>query len=469
MFNNMLYAVKRRMIDEVEGAFHEHPAFTEKVRVYNKFPYEERVQYGVVLSNTSASQLRLSADNYLTDLYSHVRLARETNYPGLSIEWVRENPMDVTKYFTENVSAQLGPTQRMFRTSYQILSGNGNTAYATNVGQIVVQINGMDVLPEYVNGERGVVMLRSATAATDVVEVSYYCRKIVPPGIYVFDFPEDNQFYVAPIYIINKELVLENTTGTEITASLANQNVYPKSDYLFRLYRSSTVPIVMVRGVDYSIDYPTGVITFLQPLDKGYNLYADYRWQPTNYVNGPYTFEPYQENHEVLPGVVLAIGRRAKKGDRQVIIVSKFREDQAMVYGGHWTMSLDFKVIAKDPIQMEEMTDQVVSYLWGTRKNALENEGITFNSIEPSGESEETFIEGEMYYESNVDISVQTEWQAFVPYLYSIKEIIPDIRFWPGTKEYEVSKDLQVVTLKAVETDTRMVLKYPTAGYEKLT
>jgi len=471
MYNNMLYAVKRRMIDEVEGAFQQHPAFTDKVRVYNKFPYEERVQYGMILSNTAANQLRLSADNYLSDLYTHVRLAQESNYPGLSIEWVRENPMDVTKYFTENVSAQLGPTQRMFRTSYQILSGKGNTAYATNVGQIMVTVNGMPVLPEFINGERGVVLLRNSTASTDVVEVTYYCRKIVPPGIYIIEFIEDNQFIVLPIYIVTKELVIEGTTGTEVTASLANDNVGPTSDVLFMLYRNSTVPVKMIRDTDYTITYPSGDITFLRPLERGYNLYADYRWRPADYNNGPFTFQPYEENHEVLPGVVLAIGRRAKKGDRQVIIVSKFREEQARIFGGHWIMSLEFKVIAKDPIQMEEMADQVVGHLWGVRKNVLEYEGITFNSVEPSGESEEVHIEttGDMYYESTVSINLQSEWQAFKPYLYSIKDVIPDLNVWPGTHEYTVSKDYQLTSIGPLEADTRTVLKYATMGYEKLT
>jgi hypothetical protein len=42
MYNNLAYAVKRRIIDEIEGAFEKHPAFSDKVKVYHKFPYAER-------------------------------------------------------------------------------------------------------------------------------------------------------------------------------------------------------------------------------------------------------------------------------------------------------------------------------------------------------------------------------------------------------------------------------------------
>jgi hypothetical protein len=85
-------------------------------------------------------------------------------------------------------------------------------------------------------------------------------------------------------------------------------------------------------------------------------------------------------------------------------------------------------------MQMEQMADHLVSYFWGQRKNDLEFEGITLNSVEPSGESEEVHIDttGDMYFESTVSINLQSEWQRFVPYLAIIKLkniiLIPDLR-----------------------------------------
>jgi len=69
--------------------------------------------------------------------------------------------------------------------------------------------------------------------------------------------------------------------------------------------------------------------------------------------------------------------------------------------------------------------------------------------VEPTGETEETFIEGtgDLYYESSVDISVMTEWQRFVPYLITIRDIFVNF---------------------ILEPDVREVIKYPTEGYERV-
>jgi hypothetical protein len=109
---------------------------------------------------------------------------------------------------------------------------------------------------------------------------------------------------------------------------------------------------------------------------------------------------------------------------------------------------LDLAVIAKDPIQMAEMTDQIVNWLWAVRKNQLEFEGITINSVEPSGESEENFneVSGDLYYESSVAINVQTEWQHFVPYDFYVS--LKNIYLYP---------------------DLRPTFKGPIVGYERLT
>lgn len=469
MYQNLLFAVKRRIIDECEAAFQQHPAFTEKVKVYNKFPYEERIQYGIILRNTSASQLRLSPDNYLSDLLSHVKVAKQSNLPGLSIEWVRENENGITKYVKdEDVSSQLDPTQRMFRTQYQILSGQGNTKYANNIGQVLITVDGVKVYPEYVNGEKSVVLLSRAPSSGAVVKISYYRRYLAQPALYYIDFISDTSFVVQPIYTIDNEVVIEKTTGTEVTVSLANQRIEPNSVDL-TLTHVGAQPIYLTENTDYTIVLSTGVITFLTPVLRGYTLEADYRYQDPNYNNGPHDVGPYQEVHDVIPGVVLCVGRRAKLGDRQIVIVSQFQEPQARIYGGHWQMSLELAVVSKDTIQVEEMTDHLISQLWGIRKGYLEHEGITLNSVEPTGESEESYIDvtGDLYYIHSVSINLQSEWQEFVPFLFEIKRIVPNIQYTPETKDYDVSHDLNI-TLSEIQADPRPVIKYPTMSYEKL-
>lgn len=449
MYNNLQNAVKKRMLDETEGAYRTHPAFSSKVRIYNKFPYEERIQYGVVLRNTSASQIRLSPDNFMSDLFSHVRLTGEEKYPQTSIEWVRENQGHVTELYEENVSSRFDGTVRVFNTTYEIVQGPGNTHYANSPGQVKVKINGTETVSKYVYGEDKEIWLYRAPQSTDTVTVEYYRRTIEKPGMFTLDFTGVNQFTVSALYIIENEAVITKIAGTETDADLVNQNIKEDSENLIIGYSDERGRLYsLIKDTDYTIDYTTGHIDFLVALDKNYTLYADYLYTPSSYSAGPYTFKIYQEIHTAIPGVVISIGRRAQKDDQQIIFVSEFREQQAKIYGGHWEMSLEMAVIAKDPLQMEEMSDRLVEYLWGERKNILENEGITLNSVEPTGESEEVHIEttGDLYYESSVSISVMTEWQLFEPYLpiYRIKDIV----LIPSTKP---------------------VFKGPIVGYERLT
>jgi hypothetical protein len=463
MYQNLFYAVKNRILDEIQLAFADHPAFSDKVRVYNKFPYTERVQFGVILRNTSASMLRLSPDNFMSDLFSLVRLSLQnttlpgsTNNTGSGIEWVRENQGFITQYITEDVSSQLNSTQRQFKAANPILAGPGEIQYADSPAQAQVTVNGAPVMAESLDGKTQLVLLESAPLDGSSVLISYHIRRIVPAGIYTINFTQDAdevnripaQFTITPLYVINKEPFIERTTGSETNIGLLNQNVEPNSEELIFSYTNGTFIDFLTKGVDYSINYNTGVITFLHPLQPNYSILANYRYVPTGFNSGPFDFKIYQEKHDVLPGVIISIGRRAKKGEQQIIEVTQFREQQARIYGGHWEMTFELGVIAKDPIQMAEMTDQVVSFLWGTRKNILEFEGITLNSVEPTGETEEVHIEttGDLYYESSVSINVQTEWQNFVPY---------DIRV--RLKNIELSADL------------RPVMKGPLVGFERLT
>lgn len=470
MYQNLLFAVKTRILDEIQDAFNEYPNFSEKVKIYHKYPYEERIQYGVVLRNTSASQVRMSADNYLADISSHARLARQSNYPGLAIEWVRENTLEITKETEEDVSNQVGPTQRRIITNHQICAGGGDTRFADNIGQVIVKIDGEQVFPEFVDGKTKIIMLRDAPLAGSVVKVHYFYRNIVNPGIYVIDFTEDNQFVVGPIFIIEEEVVIEGASGTETSASLDHNLIYPSTEELYLKSKNGGNPIILRRDTDYSIDYSTGDITFLNPLEKNFDLLADYRYQP-GYSWGPFTFRPYQEIHDALNGVVICIGDRAKKGDQQLIVTSQFREPQARIYGGHWDMSLEVAVVAKDPIQMGEMADHLVNYLWGKRKNALEFEGITLASVEPGGETEESFIDltGDLYYETSIGIMVMTEWQEFVPYFFKIDKIPVNLIeiLEADFSNYLIDQNNNMV-YTAVTADMRHVRRYGTKAYEKV-
>jgi hypothetical protein len=446
MYQNMMFGVKRRILNEIEGAFLNHPQFTEKVTVVNKFPQNERVQYGVVLRNTSASQVRMSADNYMADIYSHVRLIKQKDHPGTSIEWVKEDEPAITVREEEDFTVD--PTQRLYTVRYPVLSGPGNTTPADNAGQVRVTINGAVINAEALIGQG--VLLPRAPNVGDVLKMSYYRRAITDPGLYQISFLSDDQFVVSVMYEITGEVLIQNTTGLETTVTLQRAPITPNSERLYFDYLnkdSNDGTILLLKGTDYSIDDNSGVITFLHPLATGYILKIDY-YTKLSEQSTPFSFGPYQEVHNAIPGVVICMGRRAVLGDVQVIGVSQLREPQARIYGGHWNMALSLGVISKDTKQMEEMTDQLVNWLWGVRKNVLEFEGITLNRVEPTGETEEAFIEstGDLYYESAVDIDVMSEWQKFVPYPFKLR--------------------LFNIALFSMEPDTRTVIKFPTVGYE---
>ena len=333
-------------------------------------------------------------------------------------------------------------------------------------------IDDSPVLPEFVDGKTKIVMLRDAPASGSSVKVSYYYRTLADPGLYVVDFTEDDQFIIGPVLTIDDEVLIERTTGSESTAQLDQTLIYPLSDDLYLVSSNDPLynPIQLIRDTDYSIDNATGLITFLNPLDAGFRLAADYNYQP-GYSIGPYVFHPYEEIHKAIPGAVICIGRRAQKGDRQIVVVTQFREPQAKIYGGHWTMALDIAVVAKDPMQMEEMADQLVNYLWVERKNILEYEGITLNRVEPTGESEESFIDttGDLYYTTSVSIEVMTEWQEFVPYFWKIRRI-PSQVFELTAGEmanYVVLGNGTDMVVADVSPDTRRVVKYGITAYER--
>lgn len=472
MYNNLLFGVKRRILDESKDAFLEHPAYADKVRVYNKFPYEERVQYGIVLRNSSASQVRMSADNYLADLISHVRLGKFSNAPGISVEWARENGPNMTDYVEENVSGKVDPTQRRFFTDHPMCSGRGNTAYATNVGQIRVTIDGAPVLPEFIDGKKGLVMLPYAPSNASTVVCSYHYRTVDIPGIYIINFTSDTEFNVLPTYVVDRELVIERTTGAETEAYLGHTPVYNETDRVYTRSRNGGNPFFLVRGTDYTIDNTSGKLTFISPLGINNYLYADYKYLPNPATpRGPFSFRPYQEVHDAISGVVLCMGGRAKEGDQQIIVLSEFREPQARIYGGHWEMSLNLGVIAKDPSQMEEMADQITGYLWGKRKNELEKEGITLSRVEPTGESEESFIDttGDLYYESSVDVSLMSEWQEFVPYYFEIKHILVGLNEFNANSIVSYTSSGQgSLNVGTPIPDTRKVITHPTIGFERV-
>lgn len=91
MYYYLTQSLKRRLILELQDSFSRHPVY-EKVVPYiqNKFSFSERPQFGIVVKNSTANKVALSADNFIGTVESHVMLAY-LKRPVYPLEWVRED------------------------------------------------------------------------------------------------------------------------------------------------------------------------------------------------------------------------------------------------------------------------------------------------------------------------------------------------------------------------------------------
>lgn len=92
MYYQLTGALKRRFIKELRKYWMYHPQYRDIVdNIQGKYRFKERPQYGMVIRTAGGSKADLSADNFKGVLHSYVYLAKYRNYPGVAIEWVRED------------------------------------------------------------------------------------------------------------------------------------------------------------------------------------------------------------------------------------------------------------------------------------------------------------------------------------------------------------------------------------------
>jgi hypothetical protein len=175
-------------------------------------------------------------------------------------------------------------------------------------------------------------------------------------------------------------------------------------------------------GVDYVVDYTTGIITFLTPPLKNSKIEAFYRVRGVS--TGPFEIPTYNHaNNTALPGVVIAFGRGVAVGDKHFIVISKERETIAQEYSGKWEMGVSLEIYAKDSHKIEEISDITTSHLLFFRKEQLDEEGIYLVDVNFGGEAEEVYDEqtNDLYYTGSVEYSFMTEWILHRPLLQTIE------------------------------------------------
>lgn len=232
------------------------------------------------------------------------------------------------------------------------------------------------------------------------------------------------EFYVDPLLTITDESVVKtnNTTWTLQHPPLSPAAGYTGSNRLCIFQMPGAIRLE--EGVEYTVDYDTGVVSLTNALSGRRDwLSADYLYAGT--TTGPWAIIENFAHKNAIPGVVLAFGRRMSDGDQFAVVVSKRREPAALEYGGHWEISMDFDISARDVQSQVEITDATLMYLNGILRNRLSTEGLEMSSISMGGESEEVADEtgDDYFYNASISLTVTTNWAVYVPIAQTIRRM----------------------------------------------
>jgi hypothetical protein len=348
MYYYLVSSLKRRLILELQDSFSRHPVYEKVVNfIQNKYAFDERPAFGIVVKGSSSNNLKLSSQNLLGNISSHVMLSY-LDTPSYILEWVKEDL---------------------------------NTVRA-NGGSMPIPA--------------GVYYIECLDAPTSQNEVGHF---VIDPLLTVTDFP-----------------LLQVVSGVESHALIQP----PPIQGTLRIWINRKLPFY--EGRDYTIDYSTGEVTILTNLMPGQILTADYRY-PTESI-GPIEWKWNTADWKTLPGVILAFGKRGRKGDKIAVVVYDDRVDTAIAYGGKFEVSFDLDVIAQDPMQMEEMADYAHMALWSEKRSNLSFEGIEITEVSMGGEAEEAYDEvaDTFYYTASMSVQVQSDWEVHVPLPFTVSQ-----------------------------------------------
>lgn len=449
MYNHLVNATKGRVIQELKDIFASHPIF-KTLEIYNRFPYNERIQEGVIVKNSSANRVPLSADNFQGTVFSYVGYANHSNFPGKSLEWVREDTQHLANWVIKrDFSNQFQVSNEIIVLDSTPLSKNDDLLPADSIKQVSVYINNFKVIPKSVLGVENKIILNQAPPINSKVEVSFWERNLVPTGIYQLEItdgdPQIHKYsFKIDALLEKKEILIQKATNNETSCRLSKYPIFAKS---LRLRENKE--IIMTDGTDYLVDEATGIITFLNPPLTNSTIEATYRIQ--GLTTGPFEI-PYfnYADNSSLPGVILAFGRGVAIGDKHFIFISNDREMTAQEYSGKWEMNISLDIYAKDSYKIEEIIDLVTSNLQVYRKSDLDAEGIYLVDVSFGGESEQIFDEatGDMQYMGTVDYNFMTEWIMHKPLLLTVEGYILSDGLTIAPEPYLLNKNMNFEKIK---------------------
>ncbi len=251
-------------------------------------------------------------------------------------------------------------------------------------------------------------------------------RMPTPPGVYYLEIltapttpGEKGTFAIDPLLTLYDRPLLRFQTGIEREAQLEQIPI----EGTVRIWENHRY--LLKEGVDYTVDYANGAITLLSTFGQGSVLTADFRYAADSI--GPVEFQWNTANATVLPGIVIAFGKRSSVGQKVAIVVYEDRVDTAEAYGGKFEASFDLDAIARDPDQMEEIADLTIMYLWGEKRSILSFEGLEVTDVSMGGESEEIYDEtgNDYFYQASIGVQMQADWEIHVPLPLVISRVTP--------------------------------------------
>lgn len=96
MYFRLTEALKRRMIFELRKYWQYHPRYPDLVdHIQGKYSFRERPAFGIICKTSGGNRVDLSADNYLGIIESYVYVTKVQNFPGVAVEWVREDSVAI--------------------------------------------------------------------------------------------------------------------------------------------------------------------------------------------------------------------------------------------------------------------------------------------------------------------------------------------------------------------------------------
>lgn len=363
MYFVLTEAIQRRFILELRRYWQYHPKLRHIVQhIQGKYSFRERPQEGIILKNSAGNQVRLAADNFQGTVLSHASLARVENFPGVAMEWVREDALAIQRN-----------------------RGVFPTAPGVYFVEIVDVADDMSTFTFYIDPLLDVQdeTLRMINPTLGQVAAG----RFLDGTPRVFQMPGNVQLVEGVNYATDPE-----NGSIQLFAPLPD-NDFLSVDYRWPAYTSDESPAIRPLDASGKVQYWTGM--------------------------------PNRALVEPLPGIVMAFGRRIEVGDRMAIVVARNRQISAMEFGGRWDLSIDFDVMARDVHVQREILDQTVMYIQGVLRSRLATEGMEIETVNLGGESEEIYdnVADDYFYNASFSVQVQTDWALQVPVVSEVQRV----------------------------------------------